>query len=87
LLVKGTITKINEELGYGFIVLNSDKNKVFFSEDTSVLGTNLTDLVVGQKVLISVDDTERGLFASALQLESTQLKSPVLDQNTVSATV
>jgi cold shock CspA family protein len=64
----GRVTKINTELGYGFI--NVPKvGDVFFSAKTAFDGTAFESLKVNDLVRLSVTETERGLFAQTLAPE------------------
>ena len=72
----GTITKLNDELKYGFLKV-SNLGDIFFSEDSTLSG-NLTfdSLEVGQKLQIKMIETERGMFAKSLS-EELPKKKPV----------
>ena len=64
----GRITKINAELGYGFIAIPK-VGDVFFSAKTSFTGTAFDALKVNDLVQVLVSETERGLFAQTLSPE------------------
>ncbi len=61
--LKGKITKINKELGYGFVTVKKIGN-VFFSEETKSEDIQFNDLKIDQPVTISAAETPRGLFAT-----------------------
>ncbi len=67
--VSGIITKINRDLGYGFVKV-SKQGEVFFSEDTSYNNTSFQELSENQRVHLEVVETERGLFAKSLAHKS-----------------
>lgn len=67
----GRITKINAELGYGFINV-SKVGDVFFSPKTRFEGTDFEALKVNDLVRVSVTETERGPFAQSLAPEVTR---------------
>ena len=69
--VTGKITKINNDLGYGFIQVPK-LGDVFFSTETSFGNTSFERLKVDQSVRVSVTETERGQFASTLDVNQTQ---------------
>ena len=64
----GKISKINNELGYGFIEI-AKVGDVFFSTETLFEGTAFTALKVNDNVRVLVKDTERGPFAASLAPE------------------
>ena len=61
----GKISKINSELGYGFIQV-AKLGDIFFSTETLFEGTVFSSLKINDNVRISVKETDRGLFAQAL---------------------
>ena len=63
----GKITKINSELGYGFIQVPK-LGDVFFSTETRFGDASFANLKIDQAVRISVTKTERGQFASTLEI-------------------
>jgi cold shock CspA family protein len=63
----GKITKINSELGYGFVQV-AKIGDVFFSSETRFSGTTFESLKVHDSVQLSVIETERGPFAESLSL-------------------
>ncbi len=69
--VSGRVTKINTELGYGFI--NVPKvGDVFFSAKTAFDGTAFETLQVNDLVQVLITETERGPFAQTLAPEVTR---------------
>ncbi len=66
--LKGKISKIDTEMGYGFVTIPKHED-VFFSEKTQLSGIAITDLKVNDTVRISVKETERGYFAESLSRE------------------
>lgn len=69
MLISGTITKINNDLRYGFIKCPKIGD-VFFSSDTNFTGTSFENLKVDQKVQLEVTETERGLFAKMVSVKN-----------------
>ena len=67
----GTIFKINNDLEYGFIKIESMDN-VFFSIKSELSSVAFQDLKVGDKVRISIEKTSRGLFAKTLSLDGSK---------------
>lgn len=67
--LKGKISKINSELGYGFVTVKG-LGEIFFSEDTSFKNAEFKDLKIGQLVTIIATETPRGMFASSFILNS-----------------
>lgn len=65
----GKIIKINNELNYGFIQIPK-VGEVFFSSETKFAGTKFELLKVNDTVQISVSETDRGLFADSLTLNT-----------------
>jgi cold shock CspA family protein len=64
--ISGTITKLNDELKYGFIKVPK-LGDVFFSEESKFTeGLIFDGLKVGQKLQIEMIKTERGMFAKTL---------------------
>jgi len=63
----GRISKINVELGYGFVE-SSEGAEIFFSPDTIVEGALWKDLKVNDQVSVEITETERGAFAKILRL-------------------
>lgn len=66
----GKITKINSELGYGFVQV-AKIGDVFFSSETRFSGTNFASLKVHDSVQLSVIETERGPFAESMSPAAT----------------
>ena len=73
--VRGKISKINTELGYGFVVCAKD-TEVFFSTETSFSATSFDHLKVNDLVQVEIIDTERGPFAKALQKDLPKQRTP-----------
>jgi cold shock CspA family protein len=65
---RGKISKINSELGYGFVQCGK-AGEVFFSAQTSYSGTAFDSLKVDDQVQVQITETERGLFAEKLELD------------------
>ena len=65
----GKISKLNLELGYGFVQCRKHED-VFFSVKTELGTLKLSDLKINDSVRISVKETERGHFAEALTLNT-----------------
>lgn len=66
--MKGKVSKINTELGYGFVAVKG-LEEVFFSEETLFINARLEDFKVGQCATITIVETPRGLFASDFLIE------------------
>ena len=67
--ISGIITKLNDELKYGFLKVPK-LGDIFFSEDSSLTGgLNFDGLKVGQKLQIELIETKRGMFAKSLSPE------------------
>ncbi len=77
--VAGKISKINSEVGYGFVQIPKLGN-VFFSNQTDFLGASFADMKVDLSVRLSVIETDRGLFAKSLAIEKPKRRSPEADQ-------
>lgn len=71
--VLGQIIKKNNDLGYGFIAIKGSED-VFFSPKTEFLSTTFESLKIGDKVKVSLIETERGLFAESLVMETRREK-------------
>ena len=67
----GKISKIDLEMGYGFIQCPKHED-VFFSVKTELVGLQFSDLAINDSVRISVKETERGLFADSLARETSK---------------
>jgi hypothetical protein len=61
----GKISKIHAELSFG-MVITKNKEKIFFSDETSFKNLPLQDLKIGDEVELEFIVTERGLFANSL---------------------
>ncbi|WP_133138799.1 cold-shock protein [Legionella genomosp. 1] len=63
----GTVQRFNKIKGYGFLLSDKDKQEVFvhFSE---VLGTGYKELTIGQRVSFTLNEGERGGFATQVQV-------------------
>ena len=55
---------------YGFVKVKGMKDDVFFNILSSFQNTSFEDLKIGDRVRISVKQTERGPFAESLTLSS-----------------
>jgi cold shock CspA family protein len=66
---RGRISKLNPELGYGFVQCPMGE-EVFFSPDTVLQGVVLEDLKVNDRVEVEVTETDRGAFAKTLLREA-----------------
>jgi cold shock CspA family protein len=71
-MVNGIISKVNQDLGYGFIT--SNLGEVFFNEETSYSDGDFQSLKIGEKVKIKVSETSRGLFATTVQVVTNEKK-------------
>jgi len=67
LATSGVITKINEELRYGFVKVKEGED-VFFSDKTDYLEIGFERLKINDKVRVSVESTDRGPFAKSLEV-------------------
>lgn len=65
-MLVGKITKIDKEMGYGFISV-AGHSAVLFSKHTNFVGINLNGLAFNQRVSINVKQTLRGPFAADLK--------------------
>jgi cold shock CspA family protein len=74
----GKITKINNDLGYGFVSIPG-KGEVFFSQDTQFLATSFEQLKINDTVQLLITETERGLFAKSLSIEVSKTRSRPAD--------
>jgi cold shock CspA family protein len=77
LKIQGKISKINTELGYGFVVCPKN-GEVFFSTETSFSGSSFESLRVNDSVQVEIVVTERGQFAQALEKDLPKHRSPEL---------
>lgn len=75
--MRGKISKINAELGYGFVVCPKN-GEVFFSTETGFSGTSFDHLRVNDSVQVIIVDTERGPFAQALEKDLPKHRAPEL---------
>ncbi len=76
--MSGNISKINSELGYGFIQIPK-VGEVFFSKETKFDGTHFEGLKVNDPVRVSVTETDRGPFASMLSLSPKKIPTRAPD--------
>lgn len=72
--ISGKISKLNSELGYGFVKCSS-VGEVFFSTESELKGTSFDLLKINDSVSIIAIETDRGLFAQSLVLGSIVKKS------------
>jgi len=73
--ISGIITKLNDELKYGFLKVPK-LGDIFFSEDSTLTGgLDFDGLKVGQKLQIEMIETERGMFAKSLSPEKSKQPS------------
>jgi len=77
LKIRGKVSKINAELGYGFVICPKD-GEVFFSTETTFSGASFDNLRVNDQVQIEIVNTERGLFAQRLEKELPKHRAPEL---------
>ena len=62
---RGKIEKIHSDLSFG-MVITKNKQKVFFSDETSFGAFQFSDFKIGDEVELEFIETDRGLFANSL---------------------
>lgn len=75
--VRGKVSKINAELGYGFVACPKN-GEVFFSTETGFSGTSFEHLRLGDSVQVEIVETDRGQFARSLEKELPKHHTPEL---------
>jgi cold shock CspA family protein len=78
--LKGKISKIDHEMGYGFVKCPKFE-EVFFSEKSLSENIKLSDLKVNDSVHVFVKETERGLFAELLATDLSKKSERIIDAN------
>jgi cold shock CspA family protein len=63
--ITGKVSNKNEELEYGFVSV-AKIGDIFFSSETKFYNTDFPSISIGQKVIIQIEDSPRGPFASYL---------------------
>ena len=76
-MVSGKITILVDDkpesgnkIQYGFVTVKGMKEDVFFNTLSSFQNTSFEDLKIGDRVRISIKQTDRGPFAESLTLSS-----------------
>lgn len=71
----GTVTVLNAELGYGF-VMASDGKQIFFSRESKFSdGLQFEDVAIGDDLAVVSIETERGPFAQEVTRKPYRTKS------------
>jgi len=70
--IRAKISKINNELGYGFLAGPKGLEIFFSSETTFIPQIPLDSLAVGQELYVEVTETPRGTFATTASIEAPQ---------------
>ncbi|MDE0119570.1 MAG: cold shock domain-containing protein [Bdellovibrionales bacterium] len=90
LVSEKVIIIVNDDLAfggkmqYGFVKVKGMNDDIFFNTLSSFQNTSFEDLKIGDRVRISVKQTDRGPFAESLILSSQRLEkeiSPPLEVN------